>query len=176
MANLSCPSADLNFLSPNGFLLNIERLPKVNFFCQQVALPGVSLLSLEEPTPLSTIKLPSERLEFEQLNLSFAVDGQMNNWLEVFNWMKGLGFPENNTQYSTENLVRGFETSSDLAKNYSDARLVILGANNTAIRTFNFVDCFPTSLSGIQFDSQNNDVPYVTASLTLEYSYYKLDA
>lgn len=175
MANLSCPSTDLNFLSPNGFLLSIERLPKVNFFCQQVSLPGVSLASLEEPTPLSTIKLPSERLEFEQLTLSFAIDGQMNNWLEVFNWMKGLGFPENNTQYTTENLVRGFDTSSDLAKNYSDARLVILGANNNAIRAFNFVDCFPISLSGIQFDSQNNDVPYVTANLTLEYSYYKLD-
>jgi hypothetical protein len=175
MANLSCPSTDLNFLSPNGFLLNVERLPKVNFFCQQVGLPGVSLSSLEEPTPLSTIKLPSERLEFEPLVLSFAVDGQMSNWLEVFGWMRGLGFPENNEQYSTENLLRGYDTSSDLAKNYSDARLVILGANNTPIRAFNFIDCFPISLSGIQFDSQNNDVPYVTASLTLEYSYYKLD-
>lgn len=175
MANLSCPSSDLNFLSPNGFLLNIERLPKVTFFCQQVSLPGVSLVSLEEPTPLSTIKIPSERLEFEPLNLTFAVDGQMNNWMEVFAWMRGLGFPETATQYSTENLIRGYDSSSELSKNYSDARLIVLGANNTPIRTFTFVDCFPTTLSGIEFNSQNTDVQYATSSLTLEYSYYKID-
>ena len=175
MATLSCPSSDLNFLSPNGFILSIERLPKVTFFCQQVNLPSISLAGLETPTPLSVIKIPSERLEFSDLQLQFAIDGQMNNWVEVYNCMKGLGFPETSTQYTTENMLRGFSESSELANNYSDARLIVLGPNNTPVRTFSFVDCYPTQLGGVEFSSTNTDVPYATASLTLEYSYFKLD-
>lgn len=175
MPTLTCPSTDLNFLSPIGFRLSIERLPNVAFFTQQIDLPTVTLEPLEEATPLSTIKIPSERLNFGELSLMFAVDGQMNNWNEVFKWMKGLGFPEDPTQYTTENMLRSFDTSSDLSKNYSDARLMILGANNLPIRTFTFVDCFPSSLGGIQFGTTHTDVQYATASLTLEYSYFTVD-
>lgn len=175
MATLSCPSTDLNFLSPTGFRLSIERLPNVAYFTQEISLPTVTLDPLEEPTPLSVIKIPSERLNFGELNITFAVDGQMNNWYEVFKWMQGLGYPEDRTQYTVENQMRSFESSSELSKNYSDAKLIILGANNSPIRTFNFVDCFPSSLSGIQFGTTYTDVQYATASLTLEYNRFTID-
>lgn len=175
MPTLTCPSTDLNFLSPIGFRLSIERLPNVAFFTQEIQLPTVTLEPLEEATPLSVIKVPSERLNFGELNITFAVDGQMNNWFEAFKWMRGLGFPEDQTQYTVENQIRSFEASSELAKNYSDAKLMVLGANNAPIRTFNFVDCFPSSLGGIQFGTTYTDVQYATASLTLEYSYFTVD-
>ncbi len=176
MANLQCPSIDTNFLIPNGFMFTIERLPKVSFFTQSIALPSLSLPALEQPTPLSIIEVPSDKLLFSSLEVPFIVDEKMDNWMEVFKWMQGLGFPEEYPQYTTENQTRnGMGGMSELARNYSEAKLIILGSNNQPVRTFNFVDCFPTSLSGINFSSTNTDVQYATASVTLEYSYFYVD-
>jgi len=179
MANLSCPSIDHRFLSPNGFLFTIERLPKVSFFTKDINLPSLSLQNLEQQTTLGRIEIPSDKLDFEQLTLNFLVDEKLDNWIEVFKWMQGLGFPENYQQYTIENNRRGnlslLPNEADLPKNYSDAKLFILGSNNVVTRTVNFVDCFPIALGGIQFDSQNIDVPYVISSLTLEYSYYTIE-
>lgn len=171
MATLTCPSTDLNFLSPNGFLLNIERLPKVNFFAQTVNIPSITLPPLEQDTPLSLMKFPSDKLVFGEFNVTFNIDEQMNNWFEVFKWMRGLGFPEQYEQYTTEN-NRGLPGISEQMRNYSDATLIVLGANNVPVRTFTFKDCFPTALSGIEFSSKNTDVQYVTATVDLEYSYF----
>jgi hypothetical protein len=146
-------------------------MPNVAFFAQDVELPGFSLPPLDQTTPLSRIQVPSDRMDFEPLNLTFLVDEQMNNWMEVFNWVKGLGFPEQWEQYTQEN-NRGMPGLSELSRNYSDAELMILGSNNVTVRKVQFKDCFPTALSGIRFSTTNTDVQYATASLTLEYSYY----
>ena len=174
MANLSCPSTDLNFLSPNGFKLSIDRMPNISFFAQEVSLPGISLPRLDQGTTLSTIAIPSDKLVFDQLEVTFIVDEQMNNWYEVFKWMQGLGHPEDHRQYTLEN-NRGFTSESELSRNFSDATLSILGSNNVPVRTFRFVDCFPSSLSGFSFATTNTDVQYVTSRVTLEYTYFKLD-
>lgn len=173
MATLTCPSTDLNFLTPTGFILVIERLPKVSFFAQNVTLPTVSLVALEQQTPLSRIEIPSDRLEFGSLTINFIVDEQMNNYMEVFNWMKGLGFPELYPQYTIEN-NRGLEGTSELQRNYSEAKLIILGSNKAPVRTVNFYDCFPTSLSGFETDSTATDIQYIRSTLELEYSYFDI--
>lgn len=175
MANLVCPSVDMNFLSPNGFVLSIERLPQVSFFSQTVELPTLSLGSLDIGTPLSRVQIPSDQLEFSPLNIDFAVDEQMQNWQEIFRWLRGLGFPENYNQYTQENNSRGYEKSGELPRNYSDATMFILGSNNVPIKSFTFVDCFPTSLGGIRFSSTNDGVNYISSTLTLNYSYFKVD-
>jgi hypothetical protein len=173
MSNLSCPSTDLNFLSPNGFMLVVDRMPKVTFFTQEVSLPGISLQPLEQATPLVNVPIPGDKLQFEPLVLNFIVDKNMDNWYESFKWMQGLGHPENHEQYTIEN-DRGYPEMSELQRNYSDAVLMVLGPNNVPVRTFRFVDCFPISLNGISFVTTNTDVPYVTSSITLQYSYFKL--
>lgn len=171
MTNLSCPSIDTNFLNSNDFSLVVERLPSVSFFSNSVELPSVSLVSLEEPTPLSTIKIPGDRLNFDPVSVTFYVDANMQNYLEAFRWMQGLGFPQNHTQYTTENNTRP-DYMSDLEKNYSDAKLIVINAK----KVFTFVDCFPTRLSGIRFETQAQDVTYAVATLDLDYSYFKIDS
>jgi len=149
-------------------------MPNISFFAQEVQMPGISLPRLDQATTLSTIAIPSDKLSFEQLEVTFIVDEQMNNWYEVFKWMQGLGHPEDHNQYTLEN-NRGFANESDLSRNFSDATLSILGSNNQPVRTFRFVDCFPSGLSGFTCSTTNSDVQYVTARVTLEYTYFKLD-
>lgn len=176
MPNLACPSTELDFLQPSRFKLSIDRLPDVSFFVQSAEIPGVQLNSLESPNPLSNIQIPDSKLQFSPLNLTFIVDNKLNNWLEVFYWMQGLGFPEDWEQYRTESRNQRFadERMSDLARNCSNATLLLMGLDGSPTQTITFVDCFPTSLGGIPLDSTSTDVQYSTASLTLAYSYFKI--
>lgn len=175
MSNLTCPNHDMNFLSPNGFVLQIERLPLVSFFSQSVQLPGLSVGNLEQPTPLSRIKIPGDIMDFQPLVVPFAVDENMNNYMEVLSWMVGLTFPQDYEQYIKELSTRESRGVSELAKNYSDAKLFVLNSHNNVVRTFTFVDCFPISLEGAGFDTRNTDVQYVSTNLTLEYTYFSVE-
>ena len=100
MANLTCPfPSNINPLSPNGFIFNITKLPNVNFFCQQINLPGLNLPSIIQGTPFSDAEIPGEKLTYDTLDLQFLVDEQMLNYTSVHNWITALGFPQNYDQY-----------------------------------------------------------------------------
>lgn len=172
--NLSCPIPDnINPLSPNGFLFSIQKLPKLNFFCQQVNLPGITLGSPEFGNPFQSAPIPGESLTYDQLTVQFLVDANMENYISIYNWIVALGFPNNYDQYL--NFINSDERgiTSELAKNYSDATLTILGNNNTAIRTVEFIDLFPVAIDSLMFQSTNNDVQYLVGNATFRYHYYK---
>ena len=98
---ISCPFPDnLTPLSPNGFMFNVAKLPDMNFFCQQVDLPQLDLGDIEMATPLVMNPIPGEMLTFSELHVQFLVDSEMKNYQAIFNWLNGLGFPQDNTQYT----------------------------------------------------------------------------
>lgn len=175
MANtISCPiPSNINPLSPNGFLFNIQKLPELSFFCQQVNLPGITLGSPEFGNPFQTQPIPGETLTYDQLTVQFLVDETMTNYQAIYNWIVALGFPNNYEQYTTfvSNEDRG--AISELARNYSDATLQILGANNQAVKTVQFIDLFPITLDSLLFQGTNTDVNYLVGSATFRYGYYK---
>lgn len=173
ITTLSCPvPANINPLSPNGFQFSIAKLPELSYFAQQVNLPPITLGSPEQNTPFVTVPVPGEMLTYEQLNVQFLVDEQMANYKAIHNWMVGLGFPENYDQYvnfvSQEN-----SKVSELQKNYSDGTLQILGPNNKAIQTVQFIDLFPVSLESLVFDSTTSDIQYLVGNVTFRYTIYK---
>ena len=162
-------------LNPNGFRFNITKFPEVDFFIQDVSLPGMNLGTAVQASSVHDLKIPGETLDFDPLQISFLVDSNMDNYIAVHDWMVGLGFPVDNSMFtkllSDPKNASFYSVSS---KTMSDCTLQILNANNLPIRSFTFVDAFPTSLSGVSFTSTNTDVRYLTATLTLEYSYYIL--
>lgn len=171
----SCPFPDnLNPLSPNGFQLIIDRLPGVTFFCQEAPIPNVILPDSVQGSPFVDISVPGDKLNFEPLTITFLVDEKMENWKSIFNWMNGLGFPESNEQYTDyiDSVESGY---SELQKFYSEARLIVFGNNLTQIQTINFVDIYPTSLGQLEFTNVSNDVQYLTATATFNYTLFKFD-
>ena len=92
-----------NFLSPLGYKFTLKKMPTVNFFVQSVAIPSVTVGELPIPTPFSTkLQLPGDLVTFGDLVLTFRVDEDMANYLEVFNWIKSVtridGFESANGQ------------------------------------------------------------------------------
>ena len=80
-----------NFLSPTGFKFILNRAPKVVFFSNQVNIPGINLGVTEQPTYLTDIPIPGDKIEFNDLNLRFLVDEDLENYLEIQHWIRGLG-------------------------------------------------------------------------------------
>ena len=83
-----------NFLNPTGFKFILNRAPKVVFFSNQANIPGLNLGVAEQPTYLTDIPQPGDKLQFQDLNLRFLVDEDLENYLEIQHWLRGLGFPD----------------------------------------------------------------------------------
>ena len=166
---------NLNPLSPNGFNFSITKLPNVSFFCQRVLIPSISLASIDRPTPFISTPIPGEIMNFSELNIQFLIDDQMDNYKAIYNWIVALAFPEDHEQYSKYINAQGATVYSELARNYSDATVSVLDAQNNATNAFKFYDLFPTSLDPIQLESTAMDVNYVIGSATFKYSYFTLD-
>lgn len=173
MKILTCPIPDnITPLSPNGFLFSVEKLPELNFFCQQVNLPGIMLGAPEFGNPLQVQPIPGETLTYDQLQVQFLVDEQMLNYTAIYNWIIALGFPNDYEQYT--NFINEDQRGaiSELSKNYSDATLQILTHKNQVARTVQFIDMFPISIDSLMFQSTNTDVNYLVGNATFRYGYY----
>lgn len=171
---LTCPlPANLNPLSPNGYMFTLARLPELSYFCQEVSLPAITLPEATQLNPFSKIPLSGDQIEFDTLRVQFLIDEKMENYKAIHNWLIGLGFPENNSQYTQYIENTPIPGVSEVAKSSSDATLVILGNTNLPIQVIQFADCVPESLESITFTSTNQDVQYLIGSASFRYSYYK---
>lgn len=154
-------------------MFSVTKLPQVDFFCQQVNLPGITLGAPEFGNPFNVAPIPGETLTYDTLEVQFLVDESMQNYRAIYNWVVALGFPETYTQYLNFVSSNELTQTSELAKNYSDATLTILGSNNNPVQTIQFHDAFPVSVTSLTFQSTNQDVNYLVGSATFRYGYYK---
>ena len=171
---ITCPIPNnINPLSPNGFKFSITKLPEVDFFCQSVNLPGITLGSPEQATPFSMVPIPGDMLTYENLQIQFIVDEDMTNYTEVYNWIVALGFPQNYDQYINFKNQDQRNRTSELMSNYSDGVLQILNSSNNASKTIQFRDLFPVYLESLTLASTNTDVNYLIGSANFRFSYYE---
>lgn len=180
MATLTCPDpSNINPLSPTGFMLSIQKLPGVSFFAQEVTLPSVDLPAIDVNTPLSRLSISGEILSYGDLTINFLIDEEMKNYTAIYNWLKGLGFPKDHTQYTEfieqqKNSNNAYTKSENLVS-FSDGTLAILGSNNAPVKSFTFVDLHPTSLSSLQFVANAQDVTYLIGTVTFRYTYFEIE-
>ena len=166
-----------NFLSPVGFKFNLKRSPGVAFFCNQANIPDLTLGVAEQPNYLRPIPTPGDIIDFGDLNLRFLVDEDLKNFMEIQNWIRGLGFPESVQEF------RDLEKKGSLPKRdyvqsgddiYSDGTLQILSSNFVSKFNVNFKDLWPYSLTTLAFDATDTDIEYFTADVAFKYTSYNL--
>lgn len=158
-----------DFLSPLGFQFNILKAPAVNFFVQEVELPEISLNEADIPSPFVMLKFPGTQLVFGDLSVTFKVDERLQAYLEIQNWMRHLGFPDNFNQYAQLSATPGGVDTPT-----SDVSVVILSNQKNPIYTATFKDAFPINLSGLRFDATQPTVDYLVASARFAYTSYTI--
>lgn len=156
-----------NYLSPTGFVVAVQRLPNVEFFTQNFTIPGLSMASVVRDTPLMAIYDVPDRIDYGTLDLSFIIDENCDNYLEIVNWMEGIAPPFDKSGYET--LVK------DGAGTKSDISVVIQSSHKNPNLRCTFYDCFPISLDPISFDLTASDIDYPTAGVTFQHSHFKLE-
>lgn len=165
-----------NFLSPIGFKFIINKSPKVDFYSNYANIPAISLGSALYTRYGKNIDIPGDKMNYDDLRIRFLVDENLENYMEIHNWMTGLGFPysleqykdleEEGQNYGNNNKGTFYETS--------DATLQILNSNFNVSAQVIYSQIFPIYLSTLDFDATREDINYFTAEVTFKYTYYKL--
>jgi len=157
-----------NLLSPLGYKLVLKRAPNVEFWCQKFPIPGVELGVAMFPTPLINIPLPGEHMKFDEIEIVFKVDDDLENYLELFNWIVALGKPDSYNEYAQiaeEPVSTGLGITCDMTA-------LIVDAKRNVNMEIVFADAFITALSGITFDSTLEDIQYINAAARFIYRRY----
>ena len=187
--NLRAPEK-LDYASPIQFRFKCTKLPEVEFTCQTANIPGISLGSGVQPTPLVDIPIPGEKISYQSLDISFLVDENLNNYKEIHDWLIGIGFPQNYTQFQnlqadgSDRFPGSTRSTAPTGKSipqplkegaiYSDATLTVLNSKNIAKTEIRFQNLYPTSLGSLSYDVKLTDVDYLQASVSFAYMYYEI--
>ena len=162
-----------DYASPIQFRFKMTKLPNVEFFIQSANIPGISLGETSMPTPLKDISMPGDKLTYQTLEVSFLVDENLNNYKEIHDWIIGLGFPQDHTQFKTllgtgadrfpGRIANTAATGTSIAQPvseggiYSDATLTVLNSKNIAKTEIRFQNVFPISLGSLSYDIKASD-------------------
>lgn len=159
-----------NFFVPLQAEFVIRRLPDVFFFTQAVNVPGVAFQTAQQQNPLVDIKHPGDVLMYDELRIVFKIDEYLTNYMSVLDWMTALGFPESPDQHRqlADKPIWSGEGKS------SDGTLILLSNKGNAKVEVEFSDLFPVGLSGIDVDTRESSVQYLTATATFAYTSYKI--
>jgi hypothetical protein len=164
---------NVNFLSPLGFNFAIKKLPNTNYFVQAVNVPSVQMGDAIMPTPFVNIPTIGDRISYAEFQVSFKVDEDLRNYIELYDWMVQLGFPEDFSQ--AKNIYEKQNNVDFMAEGpYSDATITILNSAMRPNLEVLFEDAYPISLSDLQFSATSPSVDYIECQVTFRYKLFRI--
>ena len=173
---MATPIDNRNFLAPTGFKFALKKSPGVAFFCNEANIPDLNLGIAVQPNYLKDIDRPGDKIQFGDLTIRFLVDEDLTNFMEIQNWIRGLGFPESlKESYDLQksgSIPSNFENSEENI--YSDGTLQILSSNLIPKFQVKFEGLFPYSLTTMTFDATDTDIEYFTAEASFKYTIYSI--
>ncbi len=168
--------ANKNFLSPIGFRFVLAKYPKVAYLSQSANIPAMNLGVMQQPTYYGRA-IPSDgNITYDPFNLQFIVDEDIENYLILHNWLRGLGVPANFKERrefmaAQRNLTAGTDGSES---RFADATLTVLNSNFKSNFQVVFYDILPVSLSALDFNATVDGTEYAAASVTFNYRSYEI--
>jgi hypothetical protein len=171
MTALSHNPSTTNILSPINFSFMLKRAPNVDFYVQKANIPAFSIQSIDTPNPFVNVPYSGDHIDFETLDIVFNVDENMSNYLELFTWLMGLGFPDDYAQFAA--LLKNPEWTSLATK--SEIVLTVLDNSRNPAFHVNYHDAFPIGLSGLDFDSRLPAPEPISVGCSFKYSRFEIE-
>jgi len=152
-----------NFLNPIGYLLKLEKFEGVDFFCQTANVPDVTMPTTEVASPFRNLPIiPGGGVTFGDFSVRFIVDEDLVNYNAVHKWIRDVGNADQMARTTSEKDILTNGQLHIVTSQYNPAFIV------------EFLDIFPVSLSGLQFDATITDVEYITAEVTFKHQQFFL--
>ena len=147
---------NFNMLSPTGFRVTIEspKFSNLEYFISTVSLPTISLSEAEASFRNYQGFVPGDQVSYEPLDMTFVLDEDMKNYNEVFDWIQS-------------NAEENVPAKHDLI-------LSILTSHNNLNRQIRFIGAMPTSLGGVEFNTQVDSIDYLQSTVTIRYDRFEI--
>jgi len=117
---------------------------------------------------LSGLPIPGESLTFNELATNIILDENLEGYSEMYNWI--LRLINNNIGKGG----RGSIATDTSTPTYADITLSILSSHNNQTKQIRYLDCIPTSLGDIVFESTADGQTFITFAATFRFNYFKL--
>lgn len=170
-----------NYLRPNGFRFTVKELPGVAYTCQSANLPALSLGFATQPSPFMDIPVVGDKNAFGDFTIRFLISEDMNNYIQLYEWLVALGFPNDYNQYRSfvGDRLNRFPFVRDskgapISVAYSDGTLTILDSNNNPKTNISFKDMFPISVEALDFDITSSTVEYFVGIASFKYKTFDI--
>lgn len=146
-----------NFLSPTGFKISIDssKFANLEYFCTSTSLPTMTLNPIAIPFRGQQVVVPGDKIDYGQIDVRFIINEDMDNYIEMFNWIQDCSKSTNTKDISY------------------DITLSILTSKLNKNKQIKFVSAMPVSLDGFEFNVQNTDIEYLSASVTFQYTRFE---
>ena len=103
-----------NYLQPTKFILSFDRIGSVQYFCQSINVPGISLGQGVYNTPLSDIPIAGNKLTYNPLEIDFTINEDVESWNQIQLWMKAIASPKS---------IQERNSLTSLQTNYKNSKL-----------------------------------------------------
>lgn len=158
---------NLNYLHPNAFKFTIDRknFPNIEFFAQSVQHPDASVEAADIPhLRVGSLPMPGDKIRFGELSASIILDENMNSYVEMYNWL---------TRMIQQEYKTPLNRSEGSPPTTADITVSILSSHNNTTRTIKYIDCIPTNLGSIQFESTTTE-SFITYPISFRFSYFEI--
>jgi hypothetical protein len=139
---------NFNNATVNNFKFLMGKIPEVEYFCQSVNIPSITLGEAIQATPILDRPLPGDKLTYGEMSIEFIIDEEFRSWEALHNWMVSIGKPVSTNQY-------------DFDGQFTDATLILTTNNSNPLMEIRFIDIYPTSLGDLNFTTQGNADPLI---------------
>ena len=160
-----------NQLQSDKFRVIFNFIPNVQFFARNVTIPDVSMQPVELSNLNNKIFFHSNKLSYSEFNLTFRVDEDLENYMEILKWIKTMSAPEEFEQFKNyrppTSDIR--DTTHDMS---TDATVYILSNVDQPNKKVIFKNIFPISLSS--FDLAQDNTQPADVSAIFRYDYFDL--
>jgi len=173
MSALGRTPQNTNLLQPTKYLLVFDRISTTQYFCQSLNIPGISLGEVTINSQGMDIHSPGNKLSYNEFNINFIVDEQLESWKQLYNWFQSIASPLGTDERNRLSSLQNQYTPDTRFKNFSDSTLTILSALNNPIMRVQFTNMFPLTLSDINFDTAQSADDIITASASFRYEYFE---
>ncbi len=174
----------------NQFKLFLPIFPTTEWFVTRCNIPGVSMGQGVQATSLIDMPIIGDKLTYDDFYCTFIIDEQLKNYTEMHDWLVNLGFPSAHTEFNAKARpdqfkrpshqiqdpeVAGFGLDSDRDL-YCNIDLFILSSKNNPVVKIQMIEAFPTSLTNVEYASQETDTTYAECTATFSYTYFTIEA
>jgi hypothetical protein len=173
MTALTRNPQNTNLLQPTKFLMSFDRIPNTQYFCQAVNIPGMQVGQAPISFPGLDVNAPDTKIQYNQLAMTFTVDEAMKSWQDLYLWFRSIASPAGTNERNRLSALQSARTTGP--KVYSDATLTVLSALNNPLFRVRYYNCFPISLSDIQFDTKQSADDIITADGIFMFDYFDFE-